>query len=93
MASVSFTVQFVGAPLGPGASQSWVMQSIQENASVAITAIPSNVGGILAVENIQTTRGTDPFGDPTIRRVLCSVRNVGSFTVTRYVVNYSVMIP
>jgi hypothetical protein len=40
MASVSFTVQFVGAALGPGASQGWVMESIQENASVAITAIP-----------------------------------------------------
>jgi hypothetical protein len=93
MAQVSFTVQFVGAALGPGDSQGWVMRSIQDNASVAITAIPSNVGGILAVENSRTTRGTDQFGDPIIRRVLCSVRNVGISTVPRYVVNYSVMIP
>jgi hypothetical protein len=94
MAVVSFTVQFIGLdPLAPGAAMGWVMQTIQENASVAVTAIPSNVGGVLAVENLRTDRVRDAFGDPVIRRVLCNVRNVGGITVARYVVNYSVMTP
>jgi len=94
MAVVAFTVQFTSTdPLAPGASTGWVMQSISDSASVAVTAIPGNLGGVLAIENLRTTRGSDAFGDPLIRRVLCNVRNVGANTVTRYVVNYSVMTP
>ena len=94
MAIVAFTVQFATAdPLAPGAISSWVMQSIGDKASVAVTAIPGNVAGVLAVENLRTTRGSDAFGDPLVRRVLCNVRNVGISTVTHYVVNYSVMTP
>jgi hypothetical protein len=69
------------------------MYSIGDNASVAVTAIPGNVGGILAVENLRTTRQNDQFGDPLRRTVLCNVRNVGAGSVARYVVNYSVMTP
>ena len=94
MAVVSFTVQFTSAdPLAPGASWSWTMYSIGDAASVAITAIPSTLGGILAVENVRTTRQRDEFGDPIRRTVLCNVRNAGAGSVTRYVVNYSVMTP
>ena len=94
MAVVSFTVQFVSAePLAPGAAKGWVMFSIGDSASVAVTAIPGNVAGILAVENLRTTRQNDQFGDPLRRTVLCNVRNVGVGSVARYVVNYSVMTP
>jgi hypothetical protein len=67
------------------------MSSIGDKASVAVTAIPGNVGGILAVESLRTTRQNDRFGDPLRRTVLCNVRNVGVGSVPRYVVNYSVM--
>jgi hypothetical protein len=93
---VAFTVQFTSTdPLAPGTNSSWIMQSIGDTASVAVTAIPRNVAAVLAVENLRTTRGHDAFGDPLVRRVLCDVRNVGSSlsTVTSYVVNYSVMTP
>jgi hypothetical protein len=94
MAVVAFTVQFTTAdPLAPGASSYWIMESIGDKASVAVTAIPGNVAGVLAVENIRTTRGNNAFGDPIVRRVLCNVKNVGNSTVPRYVVNYSVMTP
>jgi hypothetical protein len=94
MAVVAFTVQFTSAdPLAPGAYSSWVMQSIGDKASVAVTAIPRDVAAVLAVENLRTTRGNDAFGDPLVRRVLCNVKNVGTSTVTSYVVNYSVMTP
>ncbi|HET9756550.1 MAG TPA: hypothetical protein VFP66_08620 [Candidatus Limnocylindrales bacterium] len=58
-----------------------------------VTAIPGDLAGVLAVENLRTTRKRDAFGDPIVRSVLCNVRNVGISTVTRYVVNYSVMTP
>ena len=91
---VSFTVQFTSTdPLAPGAVSSWVMYSISDKASVAVTAIPGTVGGVLAVENLRTTRQNDEFGDPLRRTVLCDVRNVGIRSVPRYVVNYSVMGP
>lgn len=94
MAVVAFTVQFTSAdPLAPGAYSSWMMQSIGDQASVAVTAIPGNYGGVLAIENLRTTRVNNAFGDPLVRRVLCDVKNVGGSTVTRYVVNYSVMTP
>lgn len=94
MAVVSFTVQFSGGALGPGAySGDWVMDGTPDRGSVAITAIPSTLGGLLSVENIRVTRARDSFGDPIIRRVLCQVHNTGSFTVTSYVVNYAVMAP
>jgi hypothetical protein len=94
MAVVAFTVQFTSAtPLAPGAISSWVMGSIGDQASVAVTAIPGNVAGVLAVENLRTTRGNDAFGDPIARRVLCNVKNVGISTVPRYVVNFAVMTP
>src|SRR6476646_6293439 len=69
------------------------MFSIGDSASVAVTAIPGNVAGILAVENLRTTRQNDQFGDPLRRTVLCNVRNVGSGSLARYVVNYSVRTP
>jgi hypothetical protein len=91
---VSFTVQYTTAdPLAPGASSYWVMHSIADKASVAVTAIPGTLGGVLAVENLRTTRQNDQFGDPLRRTVLCNVRNLGSGSVPRYVVNYSVMTP
>jgi hypothetical protein len=94
MAVVSFTVQFTTMdPLAPGAFSSWVMHSIPDKASVAVTAIPGTLGGVLAVENLRTTRRNDEFGDPLRRTVLCNVRNVGVGSVPRYVVNYSVMAP
>jgi hypothetical protein len=94
MAVVSFTVQFTTAdPLAPGAARSFTMYSIGDKASVAVTAIPGTVGGVLAVENLRTTRQNDEFGDPLRRTVLCNVRNVGLGSVPRYVVNYSVMTP
>jgi hypothetical protein len=93
MATVAFTVQFTGGPLAPGAAQSFVMRSIGENDSVAVTAIPGTVGGVLAVEDLRTTRQNDQFGDPLWRTVLCNVKNVGISSVPRYVVNYSVMRP
>jgi hypothetical protein len=93
MATVAFTVQFIGGPLATGAAQSFVMHSIGENDSVAVTAIPGTVAGVLAVENLRTTRQNDAFGDPLRRTVLCNVRNVGPTSVARYVVNYSVMRP
>jgi hypothetical protein len=80
-------------PLAPGAASSWVRYSIGDTASVAVTAIPGTVGGVLAVENLRTTRQNDEFGDPLRRTVLCDVRNVGIRSVPRYVVNYSVMGP
>ena len=94
MAVVSFTIQFVSpGPLAPGAASSFTMHSISDKASVAVTAIPGNVGGVLAVENLRTTRQNDQFGDPLRRTVLCNVRNVGISSVPHYVVNYSVMTP
>jgi len=91
---VSFTIQFTTAdPLAPGAVSSWVMHSIGDKASVAVTAIPGTLGGVLAVENLRTTRQNDQFGDPVRRTVLCNVKNVGGSSVPRYVVNYSVMTP
>ena len=94
MAVVSFTVQYTSAtPLATGASSSWVMHSIRDTASVAVTAIPGNVSGVLAVENLRATRQNDEFGDPLRRTVLCNVKNVGPSSVPRYVVNYSVMTP
>ena len=85
MAVVAFTVQFTTAdPLAPGTSSYWIMESIEDRASVAVTAIPGNVAGVLAVENIRTTRGNNAFGDPIVRRVLCNLKNVGNSTVPRY---------
>ena len=44
MAVVSFTVQFVSAEsLAPGAAKGWVMFSIGDSASVAVTAIPGTL--------------------------------------------------
>ena len=94
MAVVSFTVQLTTMdPLPSGASQGWVMHSIGDRSSVAVTAIPGTLGGVLAVENLRTTRQRNEFGDPLRRTVLCNVRNVGVGSVPRYVVNYSVMSP
>jgi hypothetical protein len=94
MAVVSSTTQFTSAtPLGVGATWDWTMYSIPDNASVAITAIPSNVGGMLAVENVRVIRQNDQFGDPIRKTVLCSVRNVGQVSVPRHVINYAVITP
>ena len=81
--------------LSAGASESFVMERIANNASVAVTAIPGtgDVNGQLAIENLRTVRGIDASGDPFMIRVVCNVRNVGPIAVSTYVVNYSVMTP